>query len=201
MLSKLGSRLTYANVVATIALFAALGGSSYAALQLPKDSVGPTQLKKNSVTSPKVKPGSLLASDFNRSARSKLRGAQGPQGVPGTAGAAGVAGQQGPQGIQGPPGEPGAAGATNVTVRRVDGPPGITANEFHALTPQCEPGERATGGGAIVFGYPGDQVKIGWSVPSPTNEGGTPTGWWVGLQTAVANAGASVSAYVVCASP
>src|SRR5918992_4774246 len=161
MLSGFGSRLTYANVVATIALFVALGGSSYAALQLPKDSVGPTQLKKNSVTSPKVKPGSLLVSDFKRSARSKLRGAQGPQGVRGVAGAAGVAGQQGSQGIQGPPGEPGAAGATNVTVRRVDGPPGITANEFHSFTPQCEPGERATGGGGLLLRYPREQGENG----------------------------------------
>jgi hypothetical protein len=193
MLSSLRSRLTYANVVATIALFIALGGSSYAALQLPKGSVGKKQLRKNAVTSPKVKPGSLLLSDIKESERSALRGAQGPQGVPG------VAGAQGPQGIQGPAGEPGAPGATNLTVRRVDGPPGLTANEFHSLTPQCEPGERATGGGPIVFGYPGDQVKIGWSVPS--TEGETPTGWWIGVQTGVANPGASVSAYVVCASP
>lgn len=55
MLSRFSSRLSYANVIATLALFLALGGSSYAALNLPKASVGPKQLKKNSVTSPKVK--------------------------------------------------------------------------------------------------------------------------------------------------
>jgi hypothetical protein len=198
MLSRLRSRLTYANVVATLALFIALGGSSYAALQLPKGSVGGKQLRKNAVTTKKVKPGSLLLSDFNRSQRALLVGPQGPQGPQGPPGAIGA---QGTQGIQGPFGEPGAAGATNVTVRRVDGTVGITANEFHTLTPQCEPGERATGGGPIVFGYPGDQVKIGWSIPTPTSQGATPTGWWVGVHTAVANAGASVSAYVVCASP
>ena len=53
MLSRFGSRLWYANVVATLALFVALGGSSYAALNLPKASVGAKQLKKNSVTLPK----------------------------------------------------------------------------------------------------------------------------------------------------
>jgi hypothetical protein len=67
MLSRFVSRLSYANVIATVALFAALGGSSYAALNLPKASVGPKQLKKNSVTSPKVKRGSLLVSDFKAS--------------------------------------------------------------------------------------------------------------------------------------
>ena len=48
-------RLTYANVVATIALFIALGGASYAALKLPRNSVGARQLKKNAVTGAKIK--------------------------------------------------------------------------------------------------------------------------------------------------
>jgi hypothetical protein len=52
MLSRFVGRLSYANVIATVALFAALGGSSYAALNLPKASVGSKQLKKNSVSSP-----------------------------------------------------------------------------------------------------------------------------------------------------
>ena len=40
------SRLSYANVIATVALFLALGGSSYAALNLPKGSVGPKQCRR-----------------------------------------------------------------------------------------------------------------------------------------------------------
>ena len=69
MLSKLRSQLTYANVMATIAVFLAMGGGAYA-LTIPKNSIGPRQLKtgavdtaelqNNSVTSPKVKNGSLL---------------------------------------------------------------------------------------------------------------------------------------------
>jgi hypothetical protein len=42
-------QLTYANVMATIAVFIALGGGAYA-LSLPKNSVGPRQLKTNAVT-------------------------------------------------------------------------------------------------------------------------------------------------------
>ena len=79
MLARARARLTYANVIATLALFIALGGSSYAALQLPKGSVGTKQLKRNAVTSPKVKPGSLVLSDFRASQRSRLRG---PAGKP-----------------------------------------------------------------------------------------------------------------------
>jgi hypothetical protein len=38
-------RLTYANVIATLALFLVLGGAAYAATQLPRNSVGTAQLK------------------------------------------------------------------------------------------------------------------------------------------------------------
>jgi len=41
--------------MATIAVFIALGGASYAAIKLPKNSVGGKQLKKNAVTTAKVK--------------------------------------------------------------------------------------------------------------------------------------------------
>ncbi len=47
-------RTSYANVVATLALFVALGGSSYAALTLPSRSVGTRQLRNGSVTVPKL---------------------------------------------------------------------------------------------------------------------------------------------------
>lgn len=50
----LHGRLTYANVVATLALFVALGGVSYAALSLPAGSVGTAQLRRGAVTTPKL---------------------------------------------------------------------------------------------------------------------------------------------------
>jgi hypothetical protein len=52
--TKLKPRLTYANVMATIAMFLALGGVATAAFTLPKKSVGPKQLKANAVTEPKI---------------------------------------------------------------------------------------------------------------------------------------------------
>jgi hypothetical protein len=80
-------------VVACLALLVALGGTSYAAITLPKNSVGAKQLKKNAITSPKIKDRSLLAKDFKRG--------QLPRGPKGNTGAQGV---QGAQGIQGPAG-------------------------------------------------------------------------------------------------
>jgi hypothetical protein len=50
------------NVVAYLALFVALGGSSYAAFSLPVGSVGTRQLKNGAVTATKLNPGSVAAS-------------------------------------------------------------------------------------------------------------------------------------------
>ena len=46
-------------IVACIALFVALGGTSYAAVTLPANSVGTTQLKNSAVTGDKVKTATL----------------------------------------------------------------------------------------------------------------------------------------------
>jgi hypothetical protein len=76
-----------ANVIAYLALFIAMSGTSYAVTQLPVNSVGAKQLKSNAVTEAKVKDGSLLGKDFK--AGQLPAGATGP---PGSAGAAGPAG-------------------------------------------------------------------------------------------------------------
>lgn len=91
-----------AMLIALVALFVALGGSSYAAVSLSKNSVANKHLKDDSVTSAEVKKESLAASDLKESAREKLRGAQGPQGVAGPQGPAGPQGSQGATGPAGP---------------------------------------------------------------------------------------------------
>ena len=50
------------NIVAYIALFVALGGTSYAAISLPAGSVGTRQLKNRAVTAAKLNPTSVAAS-------------------------------------------------------------------------------------------------------------------------------------------
>lgn len=129
MLRKLRPHLTYANVASSVALFLALGGVSYAAVALPKNSVGSAQLKKNAVTAAKVKNGSLGLGDFRKGQlRAGTRGAQGPQGEPG------------PQGAIGPSGVSGAHLVTGV-------PTTITAvGGFGTATVSCPAGERVLSG-------------------------------------------------------
>lgn len=59
MISRLRPRLTYSNVIASLALFVALGGTA-AAIVLPRNSVGPKQLKRGAVTSKKLAPKSVI---------------------------------------------------------------------------------------------------------------------------------------------
>lgn len=54
-----------AMVVSLLALFVALGGTSYAAFALPRNSVGSKQLKKNAVTTKKIKNGAVTAAKIN----------------------------------------------------------------------------------------------------------------------------------------
>src|SRR4051794_36903575 len=110
MLGKVRPHLSYANVIATLALFFALGGGAYAAISLPSNSVGSKQLKANAVSSGKVKDGSLRSGDF--------KAGQLPQGTQGPQGARGPQGAQGPQGVLGVQGAAGTDG-TNATVNGV----------------------------------------------------------------------------------
>lgn len=64
MLPRLRPRLTYANVLSSLALFVALGGGAYAASKLPDKSVGTDQLKNGAVISKKVKDHSLVRKDI-----------------------------------------------------------------------------------------------------------------------------------------
>lgn len=50
MIDAVRKRLTYSNVIASLALFVALGGVAVAATQLPRKSVGAQQLKRGAVT-------------------------------------------------------------------------------------------------------------------------------------------------------
>jgi len=93
--------LTFANVVACLALFVALGGVGYAAVKLPKESVGTEELHKGAVT-----PAKLSAA-----ARQATSGPRGPQGATGPAGPTGPIGPQGAPGGPGSQGEPGPSAA------------------------------------------------------------------------------------------
>ena len=93
MLHGMRSRMTSAHVISLIALFVALGGTGYAAVKLPKNSVGAAQIKTGGVGSSEVKNGSLKKADFkNSDLPAGPQGPQGPAGSNGTNGAPGLAG-------------------------------------------------------------------------------------------------------------
>jgi hypothetical protein len=108
------------HMVGYLALFVALGGTSYAATSLSAGSVGTRQLRDqavrtskladDAVNSGKVQNHSLLASDFQ--AGQLPRGSAGARGATGPAGPQGLTGVTGPPGLKGGTGAPGAKGDT-----------------------------------------------------------------------------------------
>jgi len=60
-------KLTYSNVMATIAIFVALGGASYAAVGLPRDSVGSKQIRDQAVGTAKIRDGAVTGSKVDLS--------------------------------------------------------------------------------------------------------------------------------------
>jgi hypothetical protein len=92
------------NLVAYLAIFVALCGTSYAAVRIAKNSVGTKQLKANAVNSSKVKNGSLQVIDFAGG-----KAPAGPKGAKGDSGDPGPLGSPGENGGKGSPGEPGDA--------------------------------------------------------------------------------------------
>lgn len=116
-MKPLRKHLTFANVIACLALFVALGGASYAATQLPRNSVGRGQIKKDAVTGAKVKDGSLHVADFAvgqlPAGPEGRTGSQGPQGLPGPQGAQGGPGPRGERGAEGALGEAGPRGPSD----------------------------------------------------------------------------------------
>jgi hypothetical protein len=66
-----------ALVVAVVALFVALGGTTYAATSLPKNSVGTEQLKKNAVTGTKIKNGAVTEQKISKATVAALKAGSG----------------------------------------------------------------------------------------------------------------------------
>lgn len=134
------------NAIAYVALTVALGGTSYAAVKLPKASVGTKQLKANAVTSAKVKNQTLRLGDF------KL--GQIPSGSAGPEGKAGPAGAIGPAGAPGKDGQAGATGALGPTYSFQSIPTGPVSP---SSTPQVALAERTltlpSAGRLFVYGH------------------------------------------------
>jgi hypothetical protein len=77
-MSRIRPKLNYSNVIATIALFVALGGAAVAA-GLPKHSVGAKQLKRGAVTTAALRKQAVTSGKL--AAKSVVGGKLGPNSV------------------------------------------------------------------------------------------------------------------------
>ena len=184
----LGHRPSPAMVVALLALFIALAGTSYAAIKLPANSVGTKAIKNgaiqrvdlaaNAVDSARVANHTLLARDFKAG---KL-----------------------PAGPTGPKGD---AGATHLVVRTSSGH-GIQRTD-------CQPGEVATGGGAhspdgyVIASIPASHPQAPFAQNAPPTQYAAPTSWEAravkvnvsGTGTITSVDDPDLTTWVVCAAP
>jgi hypothetical protein len=66
--------LSYANVIASIALFIALGGGAVAAVSIPRDSVGAPEIRTDGVRSAEIREETIKLADIGDGARDALLG-------------------------------------------------------------------------------------------------------------------------------
>ena len=160
-----------ALVVACLALAVALSGGAYAvSTALPRNSVGPAQLKANAVNSAKVQNRSLRASDFAIGQIPK--------------------GPQGPAGAAGPQGPPGTGGVQQISST---GPSNSTGPKSFQV--DCPSGKRAVGGGGTLTGTT-TNTFLSASRPSDAGTGWIA----IGREASAGNAGNwAVQTWVVCA--
>jgi hypothetical protein len=138
------SRLSFANVISLLALFVALGGTTYAAATLSKNSVGAKQIKKDAVRASEVKSravgtsevrdGALLAQDF--------KAGQLP---------AGAKGDKGDKGLKGDKGDKGDTGDTgsfdSITTQFFQAPADLANGANMSYGAFCPAGRQAIAGG------------------------------------------------------
>jgi hypothetical protein len=192
LLSRLRTRLTYANVVSTLCLFIVLGGGAYAATTITgknvkNSSLTGTDVKNSSLTGVDVKNGSLLAADFGDGQLPA-----GPPGPKGDNGAPGAKGDKGDEGNRGP------AGFENVFIANAAvSYPVATAGQPTAQTRTAScpaPTPQVVGGG---YSIPEDYQAYA-TVLESRPEGTTGTGWSVRIRNGGNSLSIPVTIYAVC---
>ena len=159
-----GKRPSAAMLVAILALILALGGVSYAAIELPANSVGTKQIKNGAVTRKKLNRHVLASLRGKRG----QRGARGPTGAAGSTGATGAIGPTGATGARGPAGPaPSAADSEYADPLKALGPSATTvlSAKMTIGTSSRIVANASTG----VFVTAGDTVTCGLTIQ---NQGG-----------------------------
>jgi hypothetical protein len=174
------SKPSPALVISLIALFVALGGTTYAATSLPRNSVGTAQLKNRAVTGKKISKKTIAT----------LRGRRGPRGAQGATGATGA------QGVQGPKGSAGVANVYRSTLAL-----SLPASGDVRLLPQCNPGDLATGGGyflnSATLTDAQRDVEVFSDGPDTDLDVQNPPGWDIGIHNKTTTPRTGF-AYAVC---
>jgi hypothetical protein len=189
-------RLTYANVVASVALFAALGGSSYAALtitgsQVRDGSLSGRDVHNGSLTGTDVRDRSLLARDFKPGQLPA-----GPKGDKGDSGAPGPQGDAGARGEPGPKGDPGFSGREVKIVQS-----GESSTDSKFVFASCPAGKVIIGGGAHITMAGGGLATPELALDeSDASDSGTT--WFAHAHEVVPTAGSwHVTVTAICANP
>ena len=155
-------RPSAAMTVAVIALIAAMGGTSYAALtitgkNIKNSSLTGVDVRNSSLTTSDVRNGSLQALDF-QAGQLPAGGERGPQGPQGPQG---PAGQQGPQGPKGDTGTPGISGLEVVSKESA------FSSDAKDTAATCPAGKRVIGSGVDINGGFGE-VAVDHVIPGAT---------------------------------
>jgi hypothetical protein len=171
-------RLTYANVMSSIAVFLVVaGGSAVAANQLGKNTVGSKQLKKNAVTAAKIKNGAVTGGKLAAGAVSVSQLGAGSVNESKLADGAVGAGKLANGSVGGSKIAPGAVGGGqladgSVTTSKI-APGAVTGDQINvASTPFGRITERIRNGSAFGLQTSGQFVPIG-SYTQPANEDDT----------------------------
>jgi hypothetical protein len=209
MLHWLRSRVSSAHVIALIALFVALGGTGYAAVKLPKNSVGASQIRTNGVGSSEVKNGSLGKADFKASdlpvGATGAPGAQGAQGLKGDKGNPGTDGTNGTDGTDGTDGAPGTVGAATTVFFQAPADLADGANMSYGAF--CPAGKQAISGGGRGDNTLSEQTIITNTRPAISSTNTEPplagqgfTGWRITIVNPVGGdpTGIRPEVWVVC---
>jgi hypothetical protein len=176
----------HTTAVAYLALFAALGGSAYAAV-----TVTGKNIQDGTITGKDVKNRSLGKSKLSRTALSSLTGQSGPAGPQGAPGSKGEPGEQGPIGETGPQGPSGVSGYEIRVSQGMSIPKGQTYGD----QVNCTSGKSVLGGG--VANYPNAApARVVSSAPGGAN--GDSTGWSVQVYNAGDTAFSSYT-WAICA--
>ena len=203
MVQSIRRNLSFANVTSMAAVMIALGGTSYAAVALPKNSVSSKQIKAKSVKNSDLGANSVTT----RQGQGRLPAEDGLRGQPAPGG------PEGRRRCARAPGAPGPAGVIgSVIVHRVDialpagagvGVAGASTSGFAT----CSAGQKLIGGSASIGNVtdpPSQEIVVSRPAADDVGSGAVPTdlgamAFWKGTGHTLTNVAGTMRVFAFCA--